>query len=290
MTLQNCNIMYNIDSCLKLITKLRGVFMFGTNKMASLKAYIDCTRRAIDSCVYDSDDDDEGLRESVEAVITQILAGKLKRARRLIEEVMYLDFQMQLFCICAIASDGSEEDLGPLRELVELHERECGPVQRGMLLFIARLSGMSYDIQKFVKSVEGSDPFAMVHNYLALFQAFECPEYLNVARRAANTEVSGMPFFKTAGLTMLALFTASYDDFHAMVAGLQGINEADVRSGIPMDIGVDGILAKAGDFSTAFDAVMFIDIEYMRAKVWTLIGIMIAKKVSLSIASIPICV
>jgi hypothetical protein len=264
--------------------------MFGLDKQASLLAYIDCTRRAVDSCFYDSNDDDEGLRESVEAVISQIEAGKLNEARELIGDVLYLDFQMQLYCICAIASDGAEADLEPLRDLVELHEEKCGPVQSGMFLFIARLSGARDDIQRYRQCVKDSEPFAKVHSYLGLFQSFGCSDDLLSARQAANIEITGKPYFRTAGLTMVALFTGDISDFQIMVAGLQGVNEADVRAGIPLDVGVDNILTKVGDFSTAFDAVGFIDVDYMRAKVWTLIGIMITKKVFLGVASTSICI
>ncbi|MCX6765302.1 MAG: hypothetical protein NT148_02065, partial [Candidatus Nealsonbacteria bacterium] len=109
--------------------------------------------------------------------------------------------------------------------------------------------------------------------FLVLFMHLGKEEDLESARRAAEIEVPGRIYYRTAGLTIVAGFTGKYQDYFKMEAALSGINEPALRQSIPADINVDKVLEKAADFRSAVSAVSDISDDYMRAKMWTLIGI-----------------
>ncbi len=180
--------------------------------------------------------------------------------------------QIRLYIIIAVLS-GEERDIKALRSLISLLISECGTIQVGILILVAEMSGKEFDLKRARRAIEKEDSFGQVQQHLRLFRTLGQQEDLQSARRAAETEVEGKPFFKTASLTIVAGFTGNLDDFRKMEQALRRVDESSLLRRMPGDVNIGSIIAKSNDFQSAWMAVEWIDDEYLRAMVWTLIGL-----------------
>lgn len=215
---------------------------------------------------------DEKIIEKVEEVISLCKNKEVAFAREAIKKINYTDLRAGLYLVVAIISR-EERDIEVLRRVADKQITKFGKIQTGFLILIAKLSKKPYDLERARQAIEKNNPFSQVHEYLILFMDFGQEQDLQKARQAARIEVLEKPFFKTAGLTIVAGFTGTVEDFQEMATALKGINEAELRQRIPADININSILEKSIDFKSATKAVDWIDDEYLRAKVWTIIGI-----------------
>lgn len=226
---------------------------------------------------------DKEIIDRVEEIISSCRAREMEFVRQAIKKINYTDLQANLYLVVAIISR-EERDIEVLRRAADDQVMRFGKVQTGFLILIAKLSGEPYDLGRVRQAIEGNAPFSRVQEYLILFRDFGQEQDLQRARQSARIEVPDKPFFKTAGLTIVAGFTGAAEDFQKMATALQNINENDLRRRMPGDVNINSILEKSVDFQSASKAVDWIDDEYLRAKVWTLIGIRKMKWLSPSVA------
>jgi hypothetical protein len=140
------------------------------DKEKKLEKFIEFTRRSVNALYYSDDAEaGEGFLNQIEAIISLVEAGMLEQARLLIDDVEFSDIQVQLFCICAIASNGAEEDLQALRELIEFQRDHGDDAQTSLFLFIFFYSRSKDDLRQLRARIKRADPFGQVHSYLALF-------------------------------------------------------------------------------------------------------------------------
>lgn len=264
--------------------------MFFNNRNKRLKELIDGTRKSVANLRFQEDGVEKGLEGQVDEIITAVLENQLEEARCLIDKVERSDLKIQLFCICAVASNGDEEDLISLRKLIEFHQENDDDPPPGLFLFIYGYSRNSIDLGVLRRRIQRADPFSQVHSYLALYVILGEGQDLAAAKRAADTETAGKPLFRVAGLVMISLFTSKVDDFNKMKEALNCLNEITIRMMVPADINIEKILDSSNDFRGAFEAVDFIDDEYLRAMVWTIIGFFLIRRVLLQLLTTPIIV
>jgi len=215
---------------------------------------------------------DKSLFEKIEKTIGLIKSNDLEAARKAVEGINYKDFQSRFYVVIACLSR-EESDIKILRKMASDQIRRFGSIQTGILICIAMISKDEFDIKRARRAVEKNSSFARVQEFIVLYMNFGKEEDLDSARKSAEIEVSGRAYYKTAGLTIIAVFTGKYEDYVKMEAALSNINEPVLRQSIPADINVDKAIKKAKDFSSAVKAVEDIADDYMRAKMWTLIGI-----------------
>lgn len=215
---------------------------------------------------------DEEIIDRVEEIISSCRAREMEFARQTIKKINYTDLQAKLYSAVAIISR-EEQDIEVLRSAADEQVMRFGKVQTGFLILIAELSKEPYDLGRVRQAIEKNDPFSRVQEYIVLFSAFGQEQDLQKARQSARIKVLEKPFFRTAGLTIVAGFTGMVEDFQEMATALREINGVELRRRIPADINMDSILKKSVDLKSASKAIDWIDDEYLRAKVWTLIGI-----------------
>lgn len=218
----------------------------------------------------------EGIIEKVQEAISLCKNREIEVAREAIKKIRYSDLRAMLYLVVAIISR-EEEDIETLRKAADEQIMRFGKIQTGFLIIIAKLSGEPYDLGRVRDVIEKNDSFSRVQEYLILFRELGFKEDLERARQAARVEVSEMPFFKIAGLTMVAGFTGAVEDLQKMEAALKEVDEQELRRRIPGDVNIDSVLQKSVNFQSACKAVNWIDDEYLMAKVWTLIGLNVSK-------------
>lgn len=215
---------------------------------------------------------DESLFKIIKKIMGLIENSDLETAREAVEEVKYSDFKIKFYVVIACLSR-ERRDIKMLRRLASEHISRFGSVQTGLLICIAMISQNDFDIQRVRRAIEKNSSFARAQEFLILYMSFGQKQDLESARKAAEIEVPGRIFYKTAGLTMIANFTGENEDYLKMEAALLGIDELSLRKSIPVDININETIKKAVGFKSAVDAVGDIADNYMRAKLWTLIGI-----------------
>ncbi|MCX6760181.1 MAG: hypothetical protein NTW46_02455 [Candidatus Nealsonbacteria bacterium] len=215
---------------------------------------------------------DKSLFEKIEKTMALIKSNNLEAARKAVEEINYRDFQSRFYVAIACLSR-EERDIKMLRKMASDQISRFGSVQTGILICIAMISKDEFDIKRARRAIEKNSSFVRVQEFLVLNMNFGKEEDLDSARKAAEVEVPGRIYYRTAGLTIIAAFTGKYEDYSKMEVALSSINEPVLRQSIPADINIDKVIKKANDFRSAVAAVEDIVDDYMRAKMWTLIGI-----------------
>jgi hypothetical protein len=215
---------------------------------------------------------DESLFEKIEKTMALIKSNDLEAARKAVEEINYEDFQSRFYVVIACLSR-EERDIKMIRKMASDQISRFGSVQTGILICIAMISKDEFDIKRARRAIEKNSSFVRTQEFIVLCMNFGQKQDLDSARKSADIEVPGRAYYRTAGLTIVAGFTGRYEDYFKMEAALYSINEPDLRLSIPADINIDEALKMAVDFRSAVTAVEDIADDYMRAKMWTLIGI-----------------
>lgn len=219
---------------------------------------------------------DPELVEKIRKIIDLLVSKDLEAVRVAVPDLKYTDFQLKVYLVIAGLSR-EERDIKMLRKMISDQVILFGPTMTGLHIYTAILTRSDYDIKRARRAIERNNSFARTQEYLVLHRDIGMKEDLDSARESAEVEVDGFPYYKPASLTIVAGFTGLLEDYIKMEGALNGIDELALRRSIPGNIDLDWIISEAVTFARAAYAVAGIADEYVRAKVWVLIGISIRK-------------